>query len=172
MLSDTASQQALIRSGAPLHRPGVSLIAEGAHREEPAGVVRERPLALLEGSREHRAGAAHALGFDFDVMPMPTSAPGNGGRPDRAVHSTRPPTSDRGRLPGLRQLPRRPGRVASRLPPARQPGGRRSPTPSSSPGRLPKHASVFTFSVKSMQYPPLIEQWDALDAAIGPTLSR
>ena len=40
------------------------------------------------------------------------------------------------------------------------------------PGRLPKHASVFTFSVKSMQFPPLIAQWDALDAAIDPTLQQ
>jgi hypothetical protein len=31
---------------------------------------------------------------------------------------------------------------------------------------------VFTFSVKSMQYPPLLDRWDELDAAIGPTLTR
>ena len=40
------------------------------------------------------------------------------------------------------------------------------------PGRLPQHASVFTFSVKSMQFPPLLDQWDELDAAVDPTLDR
>jgi multiple sugar transport system substrate-binding protein len=40
------------------------------------------------------------------------------------------------------------------------------------PGRLPQHASVFTFSVKSMQFPPLIEEPDALDAATAPTLAQ
>ena len=40
------------------------------------------------------------------------------------------------------------------------------------PGRNPRHASVFTFSVKSMQFPPLIGQWDALDAAVDPTLDK
>jgi multiple sugar transport system substrate-binding protein len=40
------------------------------------------------------------------------------------------------------------------------------------PGHLPQHASVFTLSVKTMQFPPLMDQWDALDAATNPRLER
>jgi multiple sugar transport system substrate-binding protein len=40
------------------------------------------------------------------------------------------------------------------------------------PGRLPEHASVFTFSVKSMVYPPLLGQWDGLDHAVDPLIDR
>jgi multiple sugar transport system substrate-binding protein len=39
------------------------------------------------------------------------------------------------------------------------------------PGRRPRHASVFTFSVKSMVYPPDVGRWDQLDRAVDPLVA-
>ena len=38
------------------------------------------------------------------------------------------------------------------------------------PGQRPRHASVFTFSVKSMEYPPIVGESDALDLAVDPLI--
>jgi len=40
------------------------------------------------------------------------------------------------------------------------------------PGQHPRHASVFTFSVKSMQYPPIVPNADDLDLAVEPLIRR
>jgi multiple sugar transport system substrate-binding protein len=40
------------------------------------------------------------------------------------------------------------------------------------PQQQPKHASVFTFSVKSMVYPPAIPQWDDLELAVDPLIAK
>ena len=40
------------------------------------------------------------------------------------------------------------------------------------PGQPPRHASVFTFSVKSMQFPPLVAESDELDVAVEPWLQQ
>jgi multiple sugar transport system substrate-binding protein len=40
------------------------------------------------------------------------------------------------------------------------------------PALQPRHASVFTFSVKSMVYPPVVAQWDDIDLAVDPLLDR
>ena len=40
------------------------------------------------------------------------------------------------------------------------------------PDRLPVHASVFTFSVKSMVYPPAVSQSDELETAVDPLIER
>jgi multiple sugar transport system substrate-binding protein len=40
------------------------------------------------------------------------------------------------------------------------------------PGQEPHHASVFTFSVKSMRYPPVVGESDELDLAVEPWLER
>jgi multiple sugar transport system substrate-binding protein len=40
------------------------------------------------------------------------------------------------------------------------------------PGRLPQHASVFTFSVKSMVYPPLVGPADELELAVDPLVAK
>ena len=40
------------------------------------------------------------------------------------------------------------------------------------PNQQPRHASVFTFSVKSMVYPPTIASWDDLENAVDPLIQR
>jgi multiple sugar transport system substrate-binding protein len=40
------------------------------------------------------------------------------------------------------------------------------------PGQLPRHASVFTFSVKSVVYPPVVSESDDLDLAVEPLLQE
>jgi hypothetical protein len=40
------------------------------------------------------------------------------------------------------------------------------------PGLHPQHASVFTFSVKSMHYPPIVANADQLDLVVEPLIQR
>jgi multiple sugar transport system substrate-binding protein len=40
------------------------------------------------------------------------------------------------------------------------------------PGLPPRHAEVFTFGVKSMVYPPLIDRWSQLEAAVDPLVAQ
>ena len=40
------------------------------------------------------------------------------------------------------------------------------------PGLRPHHASVFSFSVKSLEYPPIVADSDELDLAVNPLLDR
>jgi multiple sugar transport system substrate-binding protein len=40
------------------------------------------------------------------------------------------------------------------------------------PGRAPRHAQVFTSTVRHMELAPLIDDWDALQAAAAPGLQR
>jgi multiple sugar transport system substrate-binding protein len=40
------------------------------------------------------------------------------------------------------------------------------------PGLRPHHASVFSFSVKSLEYPPIVADSDQLDLAVNPLLDR
>lgn len=114
------------------------------------------------------------LGFEFDVMPMPElgKAATVGGLTGLCISQQ---ASDAGTAADFLVYASSPdalGYVASQgyLQPANQAVALSDDF--QQPGRLPKHASVFTYSVKSMQFAPLISQWDALDATTDPALEE
>ena len=166
-----------------LAHPDRARPARTGHDPDPAQLERHTPLewfmrgklALLEGNRRMVPDLRSTPGLNFDVMPMPslgTSATvGNltGLCLSQHAHGRR----DRGGLPGLRQLAREPWRwsrsAATSSPPTRR---SHSPTPSSSRSCMPRHASVFTFSVKSMVYPPEVADWDELELAVDPLIDE
>jgi len=173
-LSSAASQQALVRTVRVLHGPGISLTPEQLAEHTPLEWFESGHLALLEGSRHLVPALRTKLGFDFDVMPMPDlGTPATAGGLTGLCISRH--ASDAGTAADFLVYASSPvalGYVASQgyLQPANQTVALSDDF--QQPGRLPKHASVFTFSVKSLQFPPLIAQGDALDAATEPTLEE
>ena len=173
-LSSDASQQALIRTVRVLHRPGISLTPAQLNEKTPLEWFESGRLALLEGSREIVPELRDRLGFEFDVMPMPDlGTPATTGDLTGLCISSR--ATDAGTAADFlvyASSAEALGYVASQgyLQPANQAVALSDDF--QQPGRNPEHASVFTFSVKSMQFPPLIEDPDALDEVTAPTLEQ
>ncbi len=173
-LSTPASEQALMRTVRVLRQPGISLTRAQLQQKTPLEWFEGGRLALLEASRRIVPELRSRLGFDFDVMPMPDlGTPATVGRLTGLCISSQ--ASDPGTAADFLVYASSPdalGYVASQgyIQPANQAVALSDDF--QQPGRLPEHASVFTFSVKSMVFPPLIDQWDALDAAIGPDLDQ
>ncbi len=173
-LSEGASQQALIRTVRVMHRPGISLSPEQLAEKTPLEWFEQGRLALLEGSRDIVPALRSRLLFNFDVMPMPDlGTPATaGGLTGLCISSHATDAGTAADFLVYASSPEALGGVASAgyLQPANQTVALSDDF--QQPGRLPQHASVFTFSVKSMQFPPLIAQWDELDAAVEPTLEE
>jgi multiple sugar transport system substrate-binding protein len=171
-LSDGASQQALIRTVRVLHRPGISLSPHQLAEKTPLQWFEQGRLALLEGSRDIVPSLRSRLLFNFDVMPMPDlGTPATaGGLTGLCISSDATDAGTAADFLVYASSPEALGGVATAgyLQPANQTVALSDDF--QQPGRLPQHASVFTFSVKSMQFPPLIGPWDELDAAVEPTL--
>ncbi len=173
-LSDAASQQALIRTVRVMHRPGISLSPQQLAEKSPLQWFEQGRLGLLEASRDIVPALRNRLLFNFDVMPMPDlGTPATAGGLTGLCISSR--ATDAGTAADFLVYASSPdalGGVASAgyLQPANQTVALSDDF--QQPGRLPQHASVFTFSVKSMQFPPLIGPWDELDAAVEPTLEK
>jgi len=171
-LSDGASQQALIRTVRVLHRPGISLYPHQLAEKTPLQWFEQGRLALLEGSRDIVPSLRSRLLFNFDVMPMPDlGTPATaGGLTGLCISSDATDAGTAADFLVYASSPEALGGVATAgyLQPANQTVALSDDF--QQPGRLPQHASVFTFSVKSMQFPPLIGPWDELDAAVEPTL--
>jgi multiple sugar transport system substrate-binding protein len=173
-LSTDANVQSLARTVRALRAPGTTLTPAQLERHTPAEWFARGKLALLEGTRRMVPDLRAAPGLDFDVMPMPSL-----GTPATV-----------GGLTGLclSRHARDVGTAADFLIYASSPGalalvsygGYLQPADQTvalsdafqQPGQLPEHASVFTFSVKSMVYPPAIGSWDDLELAVDPVLQR
>ncbi len=173
-LSATASQQALVRTVRVLQRPGISLTPQQLAEKTPLQWFEEGRLALLQGDRGIVPGLRTRLGFDFDVMPMPSlgTTATAGGLTGLCISSHATDAGTAADFLVYAGSPAAVGSVASAgyLQPANQTVALSDDF--QQPGRLPEHASVFTFSVKSMQVPPLIDQWDELEATTRPTLEE
>jgi multiple sugar transport system substrate-binding protein len=172
--SEETNQQSLNRTVRVLRQPEMSLSADQLRRRSAVEWFRHGRLALLEGTRQMVPQMRTQLGLDFDVMPMPslgTSAT-VGGLTGLCVASRAHDAATAADFLVYASSPDALGVVAS--------GGYLQPANQTvalsddfqQPGRLPVHASVFTFSVKSMVYPPLIEPWEQLDAAVDPLIDR
>jgi len=172
--SDEGNQKTLARTVRLLGQPGMSLTPAQLAQRPALDWFRQGKLALLEGSRGIVPELRTQLGFDFDVMPMP-----NLGTPATVGGLTGLCVSQHARDVGTAadflvyaSTPDALGMVAS--------GGYLQPANQTvalsdafqQPGRLPNHAAVFTFSVKSMVYPPLLQQWDQLDQAVDPLIEQ
>jgi multiple sugar transport system substrate-binding protein len=169
-----ANQQTLGRLTRSLRRPHMTLTAAQLARMTPAEWFASGKLAMLEGTRQLVPALRQHARLDFDVMPVPTLST----------------SATTGGLSGIciSKHPRDVGTAADFLVYASSPdalstvasAGYLQPANQSvalsdafqQPGHLPRHAGVFTFSVKSMVFLPLLNTWDALDAVVDPRLAQ
>ena len=172
--SDTTNQQTLAQTIRVLGRPGMSLTRAQLARHTPEEWFLRGKLALLEGSRRLVPDLRTQLGFDFDVMPMPSlGTPATvGGLTGLCISQHAHDVSTAADFLVYASSADALSQVAS--------GGYLQPANQTvalsdafqQPGRLPVHSSVFTFAVKSMVYPPLLGQWDELDQAVDPLIDE
>jgi multiple sugar transport system substrate-binding protein len=173
-LSADANVQALSQTVRALRAPGARLTEAQLERHTPLEWFARGKLALLEGSRRMVPDLRAAPRLKFDVMPMPSLGT----------------SATVGSLTGLclSQHAEDAGTAADFLTYASSPGalalvsygGYLQPADQTvalsdafqQPALQPRHASVFTFSVKSMVYPPPVAQWDEIDLAVDPLLDR
>jgi multiple sugar transport system substrate-binding protein len=173
-LSGSADMQALIKTVRTLQEPGALLTPAQLERHTPEEWFMRGKLAFLEGTRKMVPDLRAASHLNFDVMPIPSL-----GTPATV-----------GNLTGmcLSQHPRDVSTAADFLVYANSPealalvsyGGYLQPANQTvalsdafqQPDRLPHHAGVFTFSVKSMVYPPVVASSDAVDLVVDPILDE
>lgn len=173
-LSTDASEAALSKVLPVLDKPWLTLSPAQLEKHTPLEWFERGKLAMIAGSRDAVPALRTTLGLNFDVMPMPTlgSAATVGPVTGLCVSRQATDAATAADFVVYASSPAALGEVASAgyLQPANQ-----SVALSNSfqqRGHLPTHASVFTFSVKSMVYPPLIAQQDALSQQVDPLLGR
>jgi multiple sugar transport system substrate-binding protein len=171
-LSSTPNVATLLQTVRALRVPGSTLTPAQLARHTPLNWFMRGKLAMLEGSRRLVPLLRAVPGLRFDVMPMPSlGTPATVGTltgmcvfnhatdiataADFLVYASTPNALALVSYGGYLQ----PANQTVALSDAFQ-----------QPDRPPRHASVFTFSVKSMQYPPIVADSDALDLAVAPLL--
>jgi multiple sugar transport system substrate-binding protein len=173
-LSNGANLASLTQTVRALRLPGTTLTTAQLDRHTPMEWFMRGKLALLEGTRRMVPDLRATHGLDFDVMPMPdlgTSA--TAGNLNGMCLSQHP--ADVATAADFLVYASSPGALAlvsfgGYLQPANQTVALSDAF--QQPGQEPRHASVFTFSVKSMVYPPEIADWDALELAVDPLIER
>lgn len=172
--SDPGNIQSMTQTLRALRAPGTSLSQEQLQQRSAEEWFQRGKLAMFEGSRRMVPDLRATPGLRFDVMPMPslgTSA--TVGNLTGLCLSQHP--SDVSTAADFLVYASSPGALAlvsygGYLQPANQTVALSDAF--QQPTQQPRHASVFTFSVKSMVYPPDIAQWDELETAVDPMLQQ
>jgi multiple sugar transport system substrate-binding protein len=167
------NRQTLTRLTRAMRRPHMTLTADQLAEKTALEWFEEGELAFLEGNRHMVPGLRQHARLDFDVMPMPRigRSATSGTLTGLCISGSPRDVSTAADFLVYASSPDALGLVASAgyLQPANQTVALSDDF--QQPGHLPRHAGVFTFSVKSMVYPPLLSQWDDLDAVVDPRLA-
>jgi multiple sugar transport system substrate-binding protein len=168
------NRQTLTRLTRALRRPHMTLTDAQLAEKTPLEWFEAGKLGMLEGNRHMVPRLRQQASLNFDVMPMPRIARSatSGTLTGLCIASKPRDVGTAADFVVYASSPEALGTVASAgyLQPANQTVALSDDF--QQPGHLPKHASVFTFSVKSMVYPPLLANWDELDTAVDPHLVK
>jgi multiple sugar transport system substrate-binding protein len=173
-LSSTANATTLTQVVRTLNSPGVRLTPDQLLQHTPQEWFERGKLAVLEGSRRLVPELRAWKHLNFDVMPMPTlSTSATVGSLTGLCVSSHP--RDLAKAAGFLVYASSPGALSlvsygGYLQPANQNVALSDAF--QQPGQLPRHASVFTFSVKSMVYPTIVARADDLDRVVQPMLDE
>jgi multiple sugar transport system substrate-binding protein len=171
--SDETNIDSLTQTVQALQPPSAMLTKRQLEKRSALAWFERGKLAMIEGD-SHLVPELRASGVRFDVMPMPSlgtsatvgsitgmclsSQPRDvGTAADFLVYANTPGALDLVSFAGYLQ----PANQTVALSDAFQ-----------QPGQMPRHASVFTFGVKSMRFPPVVADTDELDLAVDPWLER
>jgi multiple sugar transport system substrate-binding protein len=173
-LSSTASLAALTQALPVLTKPSLTLSPAQLARRTPLEWFERGKLAMLAGSRDVVPELRTTLGLNFDVMPMPSlGSPATvGSLTGLCVSRHARDSATAAEFVVYASSPEALELVSSAgyLQPANQSVALGDDF--QQPGRLPVHASVFTFGVKSMVYPPELPQPDLLSQAVDPLVAQ
>ncbi len=171
-LSDPTNVQSLTQTVRALGAPGWTLTPAQLAKHTPEEWFIRGKLAMLEGTRRIVPDLRAAEHLDFDVMPMPSlGTPATVGSLTGMCLSQHP--GDVVTAADFLVYANSPGALAlvsfgGYLQPANQTVALSDAF--QQPGRLPRHAGVFTFSVKSMVYPSVVGAADDVDLTVDPML--
>jgi multiple sugar transport system substrate-binding protein len=173
-LSSGGSQSALAQALPVLGRPSLTLSPAQLERHTPLEWFERGKLAMLAGTREVVPELRATFGLDFDVMPMPTlgSAATVGSLTGLCVSQHARDAATAAEFVVYASSPDAVSSVASAgyLQPANQTVALSDAF--QQPGSLPLHASVFTFGIKSMIFPPVVAEPDALSGEVDPLIAQ
>lgn len=173
-LSSGASLAALTQALPVLGKPSLTLSQAQLAQGTPLEWFEQGKLAMLAAARDVVPELRTTLGLNFDVMPMPTlgSAATVGPVTGLCVSRQASDPATAAEFVVYASSPEALGEVASAgyLQPANQSVALGSDF--QQPGRLPDHASVFTFGVKSMVYPPVPAQPELLSQVVDPLVAQ
>jgi multiple sugar transport system substrate-binding protein len=171
--ADDANVTSLTQTVRALQEPGAALSGQQLDTHSPLEWFDRGKLAMLEGS-SRMVPDLRASGVHFDVMPMPSlgSSSTVGGLTGMCLSGN---PQDVATAADFLVYANTPGALslvsyAGYLQPANQSVALSDAF--QQPGLQPHHASVFTFSVKSLEYPPIVADSDQLDLAVSPLLDR
>ncbi len=171
--SDDTNVGSLTQTVRALREPGATLTQQQLDEHTPLEWFSRGKLALLEGS-SRMVPDLRTSGVPFDVMPMPSlgSSATVGSLTGMCLSSS---PNDVATAADFLAYANSPGALAlvsfgGYFQPANQTVALSDAF--QQPGQRPHHASVFTFSVKSMLYPPIVEDSDDLDLRVEPLLQR
>ncbi|HEX4471126.1 MAG TPA: extracellular solute-binding protein [Nocardioides sp.] len=173
-LSNDTNVGSITQTVRALHAPGAMLTQAQLERHTPLEWFMRGKLALLEGTRRMVPDLRSTPGLNFDVMPMPSlGTPATVGNLTGLCLSQHP--TDVSTAADFLVYATSPGALAlvsfgGYLQPANQTVALSDAF--QQPQLLPRHASVFTFSVKSMVYPPDVPDWDDLELAVDPLIEK
>jgi multiple sugar transport system substrate-binding protein len=173
-LSSDASQAALTQVLPVLTKPSLTLSQAQLEKHTPLEWFERGKLAMLAGSRDVVPALRTTLGFNFDVMPMPTlGSPATvGSLTGLCVSRQARDAATAAEFVVYASSPEALSSVASAgyLQPANQTVALSDDFQQK--GRLPNHASVFTFGIKSMVFPPVVADPDTLSQQVDPLVAR
>ncbi|WP_151083337.1 extracellular solute-binding protein [Nocardioides cynanchi] len=173
-LSSSGSQGALAQALPVLGKPSLTPSPAELQQQTPLELFESGRLAMLAGSRDLVPELRGTSGLDFDVMPMPTlgSAATVGSLTGLCVSQHARDAATAAEFVVYASSPEALSTVAAAgyLQPANQTVALSDAF--QQPGRLPAHASVFTFGIKSMIFPPVVDEPDALSQQVDPLIAR
>lgn len=173
-LSSSDNVQSLVQTVRALRAAGTTLTSAQLDRSSPEQWFERGKVAMLEGTRRMVPDLRAIPGLRFDVMPMPSLSTSAtvGSLTGLCLSSHAKDVATAADFLAYASTPGALSLVAygGYLQPANQTVALSDAF--QQPGQEPRHASVFTFSVKSMVYPPSVEKWDDLELRVDPMIEQ
>lgn len=171
-LSEDSSREALTRTLEVLRNAAVTLTEEQLREASSVEWFKRGKLGMVAGTRELTPELRDVAGLDFDVMPMPvledaatvgditglclaSDAASTARAADFLVHVVSPESVARVAQAGYLSPASLPVALSEEF---------------LQPTLAPLHAGVFSASIRDMQVPPLLDDWNALEAAVADNL--
>jgi multiple sugar transport system substrate-binding protein len=172
--SSDDSRSALEEALTLLRDPHLTPTAKQLDKATPLELFERGRVGMIEGDRSLVPELRTIQGLEFDVMPMPSlgSSATVGDITGLCISRQAASTAEAADFLAHATSAESVARVAQ--------AGYLAPANLEvafsddflQPGRLPEHANVFNSAVRNLRLSPLLKDWNALEAAVGPSLQQ